>query len=103
MKLHEINNSTSLNDSDKQLRIKMIDENKKYYNNIFNQENHLKSIKDGATNLSYKATMSALLINLYREQPILHLPYKFLRQLVEMDHKICFYGALDMYRWLKKC
>jgi tryptophan 2,3-dioxygenase len=32
--------------------------------------------------------MSALLINLYREQPILHLPYKFLRQLVEMDHKI---------------
>jgi tryptophan 2,3-dioxygenase len=84
----EINNSTSLNDSDKQLRIKMIDENKKYYNNIFNEENHLQSIKDGATNLSYKATMSALLINLYREQPILHLPYKFLRQLVEMDHKI---------------
>ena len=32
--------------------------------------------------------MSALLINLYGEQPILQLPYKFLRQLVEIDHKI---------------
>ena len=32
--------------------------------------------------------MSALLINLYRDEPILHLPYKFLRSLVELDHKI---------------
>ena len=38
--------------------------------------------------LSYKATMSALLINLYRDEPILHLPYQFLRSLIELDHKI---------------
>ena len=84
----EINDSKNLNENDKKIRIKMIEENKKYYDNIFNEDNHLKSIEDGTTSLSYKATMSALLINLYREQPILHLPYRFLRQLVEMDHKI---------------
>lgn len=84
----EIKNSTSLSANDKEIRIKMIEENKKYFENIFNEENHLESIKEGYTSLSYKATMSALLINLYREQPILHLPYRFLKQLVEMDHNI---------------
>ena len=52
--------------------------------------------------LSYKATMSALLINLYRDEPILHLPYQFLRSLIELDHKINFHGVFVMFRWLKK-
>ena len=81
-------NASGLSESDKMIRIKMIEENRKYFDNIFDEKNHLKSIEDGLTKLSYKATMSALLINLYREQPILQLPYKFLRQLVETDHKI---------------
>ena len=84
----EINNSDVLNENDKSIRVKMIDENKKYFENVFNEQNHAKSIAEGTTKLSYKATMSALLINLYREQPILHLPYRFLRELVDMDHKI---------------
>ena len=44
----------------------MIDENKKYFETIFDEQNHQKSIEKGVTKLSYKATMSALLINLYR-------------------------------------
>ena len=81
-------NASGLSESDKMIRIKMIEENRKYFDNIFDEKNHLKSIENGLTKLSYKATMSALLINLYREQPILQLPYRFLRQLVETDHKI---------------
>ena len=83
-----INNLESLNEREKKIRTRMIEENKKYFENIFNEKNHLKSIQEGYTKLSYKATMSALLINLYREEPILQFPYKFLRQLVEVDHKI---------------
>ena len=81
-------NTSGLSDNDKEIRVKMIDENRKYFDTIFDEKNHLESISEGLTKLSYKATMSALLINLYREQPILQLPYKFLRQLVETDHKI---------------
>ena len=80
--------NSNLSKNDKMIRTKMIDENRKYFENIFNEENHQKSVEEGNTKLSYKATMSALLINLYREQPILQLPYKFLRQLIETDHKI---------------
>ena len=81
-------NASGLSESNKMIRVKMIEENRKYFDNIFDEKNHLKSIENGLTKLSYKATMSALLINLYREQPILQLPYRFLRQLVETDHKI---------------
>ena len=66
----------------------MIEENKKYFERVLSEEEHNKAIENGETNLSYKATMSALLINLYRDEPILHLPYQFLRSLIELDHKI---------------
>ncbi len=66
----------------------MIDENRKYFERVLNENEHNKAIELEETKLSYKATMSALLINLYRDEPILHLPYQFLRSLVELDHKI---------------
>ena len=77
-----------LTKADKALRIRMIDENRKYFERVLNKNQHNKAIAEGETKLSYKATMSALLINLYRDHPILHLPYQFLRSLVELDHKI---------------
>lgn len=80
--------SANLTEEDRALRIRMIDENRKYFKRVLSEETHNKAMVEGETKLSYKATMSALLIHLYREQPILHLPYQFLRSLVELDHKI---------------
>ncbi|MBC8265425.1 MAG: hypothetical protein H8E84_00485 [Flavobacteriales bacterium] len=80
--------AANLTDEDRALRIRMIEENKKYFERVLSEDEHNKAMEDGETTLSYKATMSALLINLYRDQPILHLPYQFLRSLVELDHKI---------------
>ena len=80
--------SASLRDSDREIRLKMIEENRKYFERVLDENEHNKAIQNGETSLSYKSTMSALLINLYRDHPILHLPYQFLRSLVEMDHKI---------------
>jgi tryptophan 2,3-dioxygenase len=80
--------SANLTEEDRALRIRMIDENRKYFNRVLSEEQHNKAMAEGETKLSYKATMSALLINLYRDQPILHLPYQFLRSVVELDHKI---------------
>ena len=86
--IQSITTSEHLNTEDKILRTKMIEDNRKYFDKVFDKNCHLESIKKGETSLSYKATMSALLINLYRDEPILHLPYKFLRNIVEMDHQI---------------
>lgn len=84
----DLKKSPLLSDQDKELRIRMIEENRKYFERVFDEEVHQKAVLNGETSLSYKATMSALLINLYREQPILHLPSKFLKHLVELDHQI---------------
>ena len=81
-------NAAKLTEKDKGLRIRMIDENRKYFARVLSEKDHNKAIESGEIKLSYKATMSALLINLYRDEPILHLPYQFLRSLVELDHKI---------------
>ena len=80
--------AANLTDSDREIRIRMIEENKKYFERVLSESDHNKAMEEGETTLSYKATMSALLINLYRDQPILHLPYQFLRSVVELDHKI---------------
>ncbi|MBT5749855.1 MAG: hypothetical protein HOI39_01875 [Flavobacteriales bacterium] len=80
--------AANLTDNDRKIRIRMIEENKKYFERVLSEEEHNKAMEEGETTLSYKATMSALLINLYRDQPILHFPYQLLRGLVEMDHKI---------------
>jgi len=80
--------SSNLPENERHIRISMIDENRKYFKRVLDKKIHKEAIQNGETNLSYQATMSALLINLYRDEPILHLPYQFLRSLVEMDHKI---------------
>ncbi|MDA9344786.1 tryptophan 2,3-dioxygenase [Flavobacteriales bacterium] len=80
--------AANLTDSDREIRIRMIEENRKYFERVLDEKEHNKAMEEGETKLSYKATMSALLINLYRDQPILHLPYQFLRSVVELDHKI---------------
>ena len=83
-----ISNSPILTEQDREIRIRMIEENRKYFESVLDENEHNKAMEEGETKLSYKATMSALLINLYRDQPILHLPYQFLRSVVELDHKI---------------
>jgi len=90
--------AANLTEEDKSLRIRMIDENRKYFARVLDEKTHNKAMDDGETSLSYKATMSALLINLYRDEPILHLPYQLLRNVVEMDHKISTW-RLGTYKW----
>jgi tryptophan 2,3-dioxygenase len=42
----------------------------------------------GQARISHSALMAALLINLYRDQPILHLPYALLNDLLQIDEHV---------------
>ena len=57
----------------------------KMFMSFFDQEIFLKRIESGENRLSYKATHAALLILLYRDQPILHNPYRLLSKLIDLD------------------
>ncbi len=80
-----IDNADYISDQEKMLRVRMLGETNTYFNSIFNKEMHEEKLKEGNLKLSYKATISALLINLYRDEPLLRQPFMFLQKLIDMD------------------
>jgi len=52
---------------------------------IFDEQKHRELVKKGERRLSYAGTQAALLINLFRDEPILHTPFRFLTVLIEVD------------------
>ena len=52
---------------------------------LINSEKHNELVKKGDKRLSHKATKGALLIFLYRDEPILHSPFNLLSRLMDVD------------------
>jgi tryptophan 2,3-dioxygenase len=52
---------------------------------LLDEPTHDRLMREGSRRLSHRATLAALLIHLYRDQPILHLPFRFLTLLVDVD------------------
>jgi tryptophan 2,3-dioxygenase len=69
----------------KEMRLKMLGGTNTYFKQVLSEEEHNKLIEKGEMRLSYKATLAALLINLYREKPILTIPYNFIMELMNID------------------
>lgn len=80
-----IESADYISTQEKQLRINMMGETKTYFNSIFDEGMHDQKMEEGTLKLSYRATISALLINLYRDEPLLRQPFMFLQKLVDMD------------------
>lgn len=80
-----IKNSDYLNEKDKNMRLKMLGNTDTWFESILNQEVHQEMVVSGKQRLSYKATLAALMINLYNEEPLLQLPYRFLLAIVDID------------------
>ena len=70
------------------MRLSMLGDTNTYFANIMNESKHNELIKEGKLQLSYKATLAALFIHLYRDEPILHVPFQLLSKLVEIDDHI---------------
>jgi tryptophan 2,3-dioxygenase len=62
-----------------------------------------EEVKQGSRRLSYEAFMAALFINLYRDEPILHMPYLVLTAIVDIDESFTMWRerhALMAHRML---
>lgn len=80
-----IMSSPILSDKNKEMRLKMMGDTTSYFQNIFEESKHEELLREGKLRFSYKATKAALLINLYRDEPILHLPFNLLQKLMDVD------------------
>lgn len=74
-----------ISEKEKESRIKMLEMQKEYISNALDKNKHEEQKKNGEVRLSFKATKAALLINLYRDKPILRTPYSILEKIVEID------------------
>lgn len=74
-----------LSEDEKALRLKMLGDSDTYFKTVLDPEEHQKMVDDGKLRLSHKATMSALFISLYRDEPILRMPFSLLTKLTEVD------------------
>jgi tryptophan 2,3-dioxygenase len=80
-----INANKQLTDSEKSNYLQQYNVTEKMFNALFDESIFTKRLDNGEIRLSYKATHAALLIFLYRDQPILHNPYKLLSRLIDLD------------------
>lgn len=83
-----IKDSDYLNEKEKEMRLKMLGGTDTYFQSVLDKASHEERLKNGELRLSYEATLAALFINLYRDEPILHLPFKLLVTLIEIDEAL---------------
>lgn len=80
--------SNYLTEEEKEMRLKMLGKTDTYFDAVLNEDKHNELIAKGELRLSYNATIAALFINLYRDEPILQLPFQLLTALVDIDEAL---------------
>jgi len=61
------------------------------FDSLLDPERHALLVRAGSWRLSHAATLSALLIQLYRDRPILHEPFRLLEKLAEVDEQFALW------------
>ena len=95
--------STRIGDAERQAQLVELQATQHSFDALFDSKTHERLQAAGERRLSLRATLAALLIHLYREQPILHLPFRFLTALVEIDELLAswrYRHALMVHRMI---
>ena len=83
-----INNNEYLSPDGKK---EQIDNYKNIYNSydlLFDKKKYNKLLVSGSKKISQQASLAALFIMLYRDEPILQLPYRLLTKLIDIDQSL---------------
>lgn len=78
-------NMASLSDREKQMQLENLRTTKETFESLFNEEAHQKVVAAGGRKLSRKAILNALFILLYRDEPMLVLPYQMMNLMMDID------------------
>ena len=80
-----LQNLATLPEDVKEMQVDALESNKKTFASLFDENEYKKLSKAGKRRLSQRATLNALFILLYRDEPILHQPYRLLTLLMDID------------------
>lgn len=77
-----------ISDEERERRMRRVQDTEDNFRSVLEKERHEQLMQSGDRRFSYRATLAALLINLYRDQPILHLPYQLLSLVADIDEHL---------------
>ena len=77
--------AAGLGDKEKEVQLENLKSTQATFESLFDKDLYEKLRDKGKRRLSQRATFSALFILLYRDEPMLTLPYQFLRCLMDID------------------
>jgi len=98
-----IESTPTLSDSERQSQLLELAATEASFSALLDEATHDRLVREGQRRLSHRATLAALLIHLYRDQPILHLPFRFLTLLVDVDELLAtwrYRHALMVHRMI---
>ncbi|GBD07244.1 Tryptophan 2,3-dioxygenase [bacterium HR21] len=77
----------ALTDEEKHRKLQQIHVNESAFHALFEPERYEELLRRRQRRLSHRATLAALFIMLYRDYPLLQLPFRFLDALIRLDHR----------------
>ncbi|MCB0407313.1 MAG: tryptophan 2,3-dioxygenase [Bdellovibrionales bacterium] len=80
-----VKNHSGLSENDIKRNLEIIDQARSTFETLFDENAYNEAVKNGQWRLSYKSIHAALLIQLYRDQPILQLPFELIKALLDLD------------------
>jgi len=98
-----IETNPTLSASERGVQLAELELTEKGFAAVLDEATHERLRAGGRRRLSFRATQAALLIHLYRDQPILHLPFLFLTTLVDIDEHLAtwrYRHALMVHRMI---
>ena len=76
---------TAATDKRYQVNLRLLETNKQHFATLFDEKQYQVQREQGHYRLQYRAMQAALFVFLYRDQPVLQLPYQLLSNLVQID------------------
>jgi tryptophan 2,3-dioxygenase len=92
-----------LTPEEKERNLKQVDANEETFASLFDEAKYSEIIREGRARLSYRAMHAVLLIQLYRDQPVLQLPFQLITALQDIDELMTtwrYRHALMVHRML---
>ncbi|MDX9759994.1 MAG: tryptophan 2,3-dioxygenase family protein [Bacteroidota bacterium] len=80
-----IESNPTLGEEEITQQLRELDATADHFAAVLDGERHASMRAEGTWRLSHRATLAALFISLYRDQPILAMPYRLIEALVDID------------------
>lgn len=78
-------NFANLSEKEQKMQLENLRSSRESFDSLFNEELHNKIVAAGQRKLSQKAILNALFIFLYRDEPMLAMPFQMLTHLINID------------------